>query len=172
MNSNFDDINEDSLPLTDEAEDYTQIEEKFFENVRNGKKYQHFLNLSAQIDCFMIRSMLASMDIPTYTEGENVNNIYGGASTCLTSVFKIKLYILIEDYEEAFEVVKDYINNKAETLAERDGKDKYIKVFELLAAPYIISNSQEMLGIVVLPKKTEEEKKSKKGLFRRLFKDE
>lgn len=172
MNSNFDDINEDSLPLTDEAENYTQIEEKFFENVRNGKKYQHFLNLSAQIDCFMIRSMLASMDIPTYTEGENVNNIYGGASTCLTSVFKIKLYILIEDYEEAFEVVKDYINNKAETLAERDGKDKYIKVFELLAAPYIISNSQEMLGIVVLPKKTEEEKKSKKGLFRRLFKDE
>ena len=172
MNSNFDDINEDSLSLTDEAEDYTQIEEKFFENVRNGKKYQHFLNLSAQIDCFMIRSMLASMDIPTYTEGENVNNIYGGASTCLTSVFKIKLYILIEDYEEAFEVVKDYINNKAETLAERDGKDKYIKVFELLAAPYIISNSQEMLGIVVLPKKTEEEKKSKKGLFRRLFKDE
>ncbi|MDD5930622.1 MAG: hypothetical protein PUC37_12545 [Spirochaetales bacterium] len=172
MNSNFDDINEDSLPLTDEAEDYTQIEEKFFENVRNGKKYQHFLNLSAQIDCFMIRSMLASMDIPTYTEGENVNNIYGGASTCLTSVFKIKLYILIEDYEEAFEVVKGYIKNKAETLAGRDGKDKYIKVFELLAAPYIISNSQEMLGIVVLPKKTEEEKKSKKGLFRRLFKDE
>lgn len=172
MNSNFDDINEDSLPFTDEAEDYTQIEEKFFESVRNGKKYQHFLNLSAQIDCFMIRSMLASMDIPTYTEGENVNNIYGGASTCLTSVFKIKLYILIEDYEEAFEVVKGYIKNKAETLAERDGKDKYIKVFELLAAPYIISNSQEMLGIVVLPKKTEEEKKSKKGLFRRLFKDE
>lgn len=172
MNSNFDDINEDSLPFTDEAEDYTQIEEKFFESVRNGKKYQHFLNLSAQIDCFMIRSMLASMDIPTYTEGENVNNIYGGASTCLTSVFKIKLYILIEDYEEAFEVVKDYIKNKAETLAGRDGKDKYIKVFELLAAPYIISNSQEMLGIVVLPKKTEEEKKSKKGLFRRLFKDE
>lgn len=169
MNSNFDDINEDSLPLTDEAEDYTQIEEKFFENVRNGKKYQHFLNLSAQIDCFMIRSMLASMDIPTYTEGENVNNIYGGASTCLTSVFKIKLYILIEDYEEAFEVVKDYINNKAETLAERDGKDKYIKVFELLAAPYIISNSQEMLGIVVLPKKTEEEKKSKKRILPSTF---
>ncbi len=167
MNSDFEDINDDSLP--EESEDYTQIEENFFESVRNGKKYQHFLNLSAQIDCMMIRSMLASMEIPTYTEGENVNNIYGGASTCLTSVFKIKLYILIDDYDEAFAIVKEYIRNKADTLAAREGKDKYLKIFELLAAPYVISNAQEMLGIVVMPKKTEEEKQPKKGLFSRLF---
>ena len=63
MNEDFDKI---------ESIDYTSFEEKFFEEVRNGKKYQHFLNLCSQMDCMFIRSVLSSMNIPTYIEGENV----------------------------------------------------------------------------------------------------
>ena len=74
----------------------------------------------------LIRSILSSMKIPTYIEGENMNKMYGGTSTFLTNVFKIKLYILVDDYDEAFLVVKDYIRNKIEQLSSRDGKDKYI----------------------------------------------
>ena len=142
----------------EEPVDYTAFEEKLFEEVRNGKDYQHFLNLSSQLDCMLIRSFLASMQIPTYVEGGNLNKIYGGTSTVVTTVFKMKLYILVEDYDEALEVVKDYIKNKVKSLSEKSGSDKYLKVLELMAAPYNISASQEMLGITILAKKTKDEK--------------
>ncbi|MBP5520561.1 MAG: hypothetical protein J6X84_08290 [Treponema sp.] len=147
------------LNTTEEIDeiDYSQFEEKFFEQVKSGKKYQHFLNIGSQLDCMMIRSIFSSMDIPTYIEFENINKIYGGVSTCLTSnIFSIKLYILIDDYEEALAVIKDYIRNKVELLASKQGKDKYIKILEILAAPYVISSSQEMLGITVLQKNRSE----------------
>ncbi len=142
----------------EEPVDYTAFEEKLFEEVRNGKDYQHFLNLSSQLDCMLIRSFLASMQIPTYVEGGNLNKIYGGTSTAVTTVFKMKLYILVEDYDEALEVVKDYIKNKEKSLSEKSGSDKYLKVLELMAAPYNISASQEMLGITIFAKKTKDEK--------------
>ena len=148
--------------------DYSKFEESFFENVRKGKKYQHFLNLSSQLDCMFIRSILASMKIPTYVEGENMNKIYGGASTFITTVFKIKLYILIDDYDEACIVVKDYIKNKLKSLSSRKGKDNYLKAFEILSAPYIISNSQEILGISIMSKKITDEK-PKENIFSRIF---
>ncbi len=150
--------------------DYTDFEEKFFNEVRDGKDYQHFLNLSSQMDCMLIRSLLASMDIPTYTEGENMNQIYGGTATGLTNVFKIKLYILTEDYDEASSAVIDYISNKVKSLSEKNGEDKYLKALELLAAPYNISPSQEMLGITILKKKTGMEKpESFLSILKRLF---
>ena len=137
-----------------EEVDYTQFEEKFFDQVKSGKKYQHFLNLGSQLDCMMIRSIFSSMDIPTYIEGENVNKLYGGVSTCLSNIFKIKLFILVDDYEEALAVTKDYIRNKIELLSEHQDKDKYVRILEFLAAPDMISNTQEMLGITVLQKKS------------------
>jgi len=66
MDDNINEINGKNI-------DYSKFEESFFENVRKGKKYQHFLNLSSQLDCMLIRSILASMKIPTYVEGENMN---------------------------------------------------------------------------------------------------
>ena len=141
-----------------DSTDYTNFEERFFSEVKNGRDYQHFLNLSSQMDCMFIRSLLASMDIPTYIEGENMNKIFGGTATTLTNVFKIKLYILTDDYDEASSVVIDYISNKVKSLSEKNGKDKYLKILELLAAPYNISPSQEILGITMLKKKTKKEK--------------
>lgn len=158
----------DETNLNEKNIDYSNFEELFFENVRKGKKYQHFLNLSSQLDCMLIRSILASMKIPTYVEGENMNKIYGGTSTFLTTVFKIKLYILLDDYDEAFIVVKDYTKKKLESLSSREGKDKYLKAFEILSAPYIISNAQEILGISIMSKKITDEK-PKKNIFSQMF---
>ena len=148
MNSNLEE---------NESIDFEKLEEKLFNEVKNGKAYQHFLDLSSQMDCMLIRSILASMDIPTYIEGDHMNTIYGGTANMLTNIFKIKLYILTDDYDEASTVVVDYINNKAKSLSEKEGKDKYLKVLEILAAPYNISPSQEMLGITILKKKKYED---------------
>ena len=162
------DDNIDETNINEKNIDYSKFEELFFENVRKGEKYQHFLNLSSQLDCMLIRSILASMKIPTYVEGENINKIYGGTATFITTVFKIKLYILIDDYDEAFIVVKDYIKKKLESLSSRKGKDKYLKAFQILSAPYIISNSQEILGISIMSKKTMDEK-PKENIFFQIF---
>ena len=153
----------------DKTVDYTDFEEKFFKEVRDGKDWQHFLNVSSQSDCMLIRSILSSMEIPTYTEGEHINKIYGGMSTCLTNVFKIKVYILVDDYDEAITIVKDYIKNKINSLSSRQGKDTYIKALEILAAPYIISTSQEMLGISIMCKKNCEEKRKKRSKKNSVF---
>ena len=148
MNNDYEEI---------ESVDYTSFEEKFFDEVRNGKKYQHFLNLSSQMDCMFIRSILSAVNIPTYVEGENVNKMYGGTATFWTNVFKIKLYILVDNYDEASIIVRDYIKNKVNSLSEKYGKDKYLKLLEVLAAPYNISPSQELLGITILDKDKDKE---------------
>lgn len=155
---------------TNEDIDFTNFEEKFFEEVRNGQKYQHFLNISSQMDNMLIRSILSSINIPTYVEGENMNKFYGGATTFLINVFNIKLYILICDYDNAIEVVKEFIKNKIDSLDSKVGKDKYIKLLEILAAPYNISTSQEMLGITIFPKE-DSNKKDKESLFHKLKKE-
>lgn len=146
---------EDIMDLEQENEefDFTDFEESFYKEIQKGKEYQHFLNIASQMDCMLLRSFLASMKIPTHVEGEHINRFYGGSATCLTTmVFKIKLFILIDDYDEAFIVVKDYIKNKVDYLAKEFGKKKYLKVLEFLASPYNIRRSQEFLGITILEK--------------------
>ncbi|MGI0529478.1 hypothetical protein [Treponema socranskii] len=75
---------------------------------------------------------------------------------------------MIDDYDEAFIVVKDYIKKKLESLSSREGKDTYLKAFQILSAPYIISNSQEILGISIMSKKTMDEK-PEENIFSRIF---
>jgi len=68
-----------------------------------------------------------SEGIPSYVEGEHMNNIYGGISGTMTTVVAIKLYILCNDYEKALEIIKDAqiadlsgiaIHPKAESLVQ------------------------------------------------------
>ena len=84
------------------------FEKEFFEHTKAGEPYQLFLTLAAHQDCAIIRSLLNAEKIPTYTEGEHMNNIYGGLTGTGTSVIGIKLYILCKDYDTAYDIVKNY----------------------------------------------------------------
>ena len=90
---------EDSMP---------DFEKAFFEQTKAGEPYQLFLTLASQQYCAIIRSLLNAEDIPTYTEGEHMNNIYGGLTGAGTSVIGIKLYILCRDYDTAYDIVTNY----------------------------------------------------------------
>lgn len=90
---------EDSLP---------DFEKAFFEQSKAGEPYQLFLTLASNRDCAIIRSLLSAENIPTYTEGEHMNNIYGGLTGTGTSVIGIKLYILCKDYDTAYDIVTNY----------------------------------------------------------------
>ena len=137
----------------DENVDFTQFEEKFFDAVKSGKEYQHFLNLSSQLDCMLIRSILASMNIPTYVEGMNINKLYGGAYISSTGDFKIKLYILIDDYDDALVAVKNYIKSKIDSEPSVVDRNKALQILELLVASCTVSNPQELFGISIIDKK-------------------
>ena len=49
-----------------------------------------------------------------------MNSIYGGISGTMNAVVAIKLYILSKDYDKAYEIVKDYINEKIHRITIND----------------------------------------------------
>lgn len=157
----FDKIRNENIEdnVGEEKIDYTDFEDKMFEQVQDGKKYQHFLNIGNRADCALIRSMLSSADIYSYTENEKVNALYGGFAGAINQMFCIKLYILTEDYEEALEIVTDYIKSKIERLSKKSDKSKFEKTLKTLAkiavAPYLVDKEDELLGIKIMPKEKE-----------------
>lgn len=149
----------DEEVFDDEDVNYKDFEEKFIEQVNEGKKYQHFLNVASQTDCAMIRSLLDAEGICTYTENENVNGAYGGIGNAMTNLFCIKLYILNEDYDKALEIVADFIRKKAARLSEGSEKNNFEASLTILAgiiaSPYAIDKDHEMLGISIKSKESE-----------------
>ena len=91
-----------------EGEDLPDFEKGFFERTQAGEKSQLLITLASQQDCAIIRSLLQAENIPSYTEGEHMNNIYGGLSGTMTTVVAIKLYILCADYDKAVDIIKNY----------------------------------------------------------------
>ena len=108
-------------------------------------------------DCSLIRGLLQVEGISTYTEGEHMNSIYGGISGTMNAVVAIKLYILTKDYDKAYEIVKDFINEKIQRITNNDENKKSnrasVALVFLSGTP--VNVGQESLGIVVLPKAEE-----------------
>lgn len=137
-------------------EDFVEnFEDEFFKRTQAGENHQLFLSISSQRDCAIIRSLLSADNIPTYVEGEHMNNIYGGIAGTMNAVVAVKLYVLTEDYDRALEITRDFIEKKAEKLKEEDSKTSE-KILAGLSAvfgvPGAFISSQEFLGITFWPK--------------------
>lgn len=108
-------------------------------------------------ECSFIRGLLQVEGISTYTEGEHMNSIYGGISGTMNAVVAIKLYILTKDYDKAYEIVKDFINEKIQRITNNDENKKSnrasVALVFLSGTP--VNVGLESLGIVVLPKAEE-----------------
>lgn len=147
---------ENEEELVEEIENFDKL---FFEETKKGEPYQHFLSLSSIKDCSLLRGLLQVEGIPTYTEGEHMNSIYGGISGTMNAVVAIKLYILSKDYDKAYEIVKDYINEKIRRISkdsEENRKSNIVSGALVFLAGAPVSVGQESLGIVVLPKAEQE----------------
>ena len=146
-------ICEDELKeeISDEIENFDKL---FFEETKKGETYQHFLSLSSIRDCSFIRGLLQVEGISTYTEGEHMNSIYGGISGTMNAVVAIKLYILSKDYDKAYEIVKDFINEKIQRITNDDEnkKSNMASVALVFLSSTPVNVGQKSLGIVVLPK--------------------
>jgi hypothetical protein len=137
-----------------QAEDF---EKGYFERIRNGEQSQQFLSVGSQMICSFLRSLLAAENIPTYTENEHVNSMYSLNALSGNSAFSIKVFILIADYDRAYEIVSDYIASCEKTDDEHPSIKSVAKTagaimsgMFFVAAP---SGSQEAVhGIMILPR--------------------
>jgi len=87
--------------------DSRNFEKDFFSRVEKGEKSILFMTLGNSADLNFIRSMLYAENIPSYVEGEHMNNIYGGISGTMEAVVAVKLYILENDFEAAKELYEN-----------------------------------------------------------------
>jgi len=98
-----------------------QYEKGYFERIKQGEQSQQFLAVGSFAVSSFLRSLLAAEGIPSYTQNEHINSMYslnalGGASS-----FSIKLYILIADYDRAYDIIYDFISSHS---AEQKATDQ------------------------------------------------
>ena len=130
-----------------------EFEKGYFERVRNGEQTQQFLSVGGLMACSMIRSLLFAENIPTYTENEHVNSFYSLNNLSSDSAFSIKVFILVADYDRAYEIVSDFVSkceraNTEETIAKAAGAI----VTGCFFIPMPDGSQNKPMGITVLPK--------------------
>lgn len=140
-----------------------EFEQGYFERVRNGEQTQQFLAVGGMPACSMIRSLLFAENIPTYTENEHVNSFYSLNGLTGSSAFSIKVFILVADYDRAYEIVSDFISKckRAESEGEASEEETTVQKAVTTAGAIITGcffipmpdGSQEKpMGITILPK--------------------
>ncbi len=133
----------------------SDFSEDFFIRVQKGEKSQYFLKVSSPQDCSIIRSMLHSAHIPTIADFTNFNSLYGSLAGVQNGVFSSRISILQDDYDEAVEIVGDYIKQKIDVLKLAEPKSEIVKTAAVLLSIFLskpLLKSQEILGISIYPK--------------------
>lgn len=148
----------DEKAYNEASEELIDFDKQYFNRINNGELSQQFLLLGGQQDCSLIRSLLAADNIPSFVENENINRIYGGIPASVTGIFAIKLYILVNDYDKAYEIVCDYAKSKKESTDNNSEENHSVSetttkiVTGLFFAPYPVNSEQKSMGITILPK--------------------
>lgn len=141
-----------------------EFEQGYFERVRNGEQTQQFLSVGGQLACSMIRSLLHAENIPTYTENEHANSFYSLNNLSSSSAFSIKVFILVADYDRAYEIVSDFISKCERAESDEEAKEASDKTIETAAKtagaivtgcffiPMPDGSQDKAMGITILPK--------------------
>ena len=134
------------------------FEKGYFERVRNGEQTQQFLSVGSMMMCSFLRSLLAAENIPTFTENEHVNSMYSLNALSGNSAFSIKVFILVADYDRAYEIISDFVSSHEHKDAEeQSSKEKIKTVTSAIATGMFFVNMPEgaeekVHGITILPK--------------------
>lgn len=142
-----------------------EFEKGYFERVRNGEQTQQFLSVGGQMACSMIRSLLFAENIPTYTENEHANSFYSLNNLSSSSAFSIKVFILVADYDRAYEIVSDFVSkcdraNTEESEQENETENTVKNITKATGAiltgcffvPMPDGSQDKPMGITILPK--------------------
>lgn len=137
---------------TENEDDFSK---DFFIRSQNGEKSQYFLNVSSPQDCSFIRSILYSEGIPSLVDFSHMNALYGVRAGVENMVRFNRISILCNDYDEAFEILTDYVKQKINVLKQKEPHSPAVKTAVILLsliASKPLTQKQEILGISVYPK--------------------
>ena len=143
-----------------------EFELDYFDRVRNGEQTQQFLAIAGQPASAMIRSLLCAAGIPSYAENEHINAMYSLNSLPTASAFAIKVFILVADYDRAYEIVADFLakqehtaeNENAENAESQEESAASIKkatgavMTGLFFMPMPDGSVDKPMGVTILPK--------------------
>ncbi len=133
------------------------FEKGYFERIRNGEQSQQFLSVGSMMICSLLRSLLAAEGIPTYIQNEHVNSMYSLNSLSGNSAFSIKVFILIADYDRAYEIISDYISAHEKVDEEKTSMKSPKTVAKAVLSGMFFVNlpegvEEKVHGIMILPK--------------------
>ena len=148
-----------------------EFELNYFERVRNGEQTQQFLAIAGQPASAMIRSLLCAAGIPSFAENEHINAMYSLNNLSTSSAFAIKVFILVADYDKAYEIVNDFVssceranvkeNEESKETKESEEPAKIVKkaagtagaaVTGFFFIPMPDGSQDKPMGITILPK--------------------
>ncbi|MBR4790604.1 MAG: DUF2007 domain-containing protein [Treponema sp.] len=141
-------------------QDAQSYEEGYFERIRQGEQSQQFLAVGSFFICSFIRSLLAAENIPTYTENEHINTMYSLNALNGNSSFSIKVFILIADYERAYEIISDFIKKHERANEDESSGHSAVKTaVKAVSSGLFFVNLGEgpeeaVHGIMILPRVT------------------
>lgn len=139
------------------------FELNYFDRVRNGEQTQQFLAIAGQQASAMLRSLLCAEGIPSYAENEHINAMYS-LTNLTASSFAIKVFILVADYDRAYEIVTDFLS-KQEKMQEKEdaeGQEESVEKTVTKAAGAVMTglffmpmpdgSELKPMGVTILPK--------------------
>ncbi len=133
------------------------FEKGYFERVRNGEQTQQFLAVGSMMMCSFLRSLLSAESIPTFTENEHVNSMYSLNALSGNSAFSIKVYILVADYDRAYEIISDFITSHKKEESDQKSENPVKTIAKAAVTGMFFVNmpdgaEEKVHGITVLPK--------------------
>ena len=139
-------------------QDAQAYEKGYFERIRQGEQSQQFLAVGSFFVCSFIRSLLAAENIPTYTENEHINTMYSLNTLSGNSGFAIKVFILISDYDRAYEIVSDFIKIHQQNQEDKAPESPAKTVSKAVVTGMFFVNmegpEEAVHGIMILPRVT------------------
>jgi hypothetical protein len=134
----------------DENIEINEVEEKFFDEVHNGKMKYKFLKIDNQFDLMFVKSLFQSENVPYYVEFENISRMRPGMYIGDLGNYNL-LYILEEDYDDALKIIKSYIERKNKSQTQ-DGKENIRNFSEVLIGNWKVPSANDINGIEIMYK--------------------
>jgi hypothetical protein len=131
-----------------ETLDYNDMENAFFDKIKEGSMAYKILRIYTPFDLMMIKSFFISENIPYYVEFEHRMKIEPFVQ--ILNCNNVNLYVLDEDYSDSIIVLKNYIKNN--NYDEFKIRSAFRGIFEFICIGWVVPSPHNYLGIEIIYK--------------------
>lgn len=128
-------------------DDIVEMEDAFFEAVKNGREAVKFMHLFYGQDIMMLKAAFQSEGIPYKIENEHLPQVLTGQG--VIGFYHSDFYILKEDYEDALKIVQEYVENKKNGGQSEAANKAVCDLISIVTASSYVPDKTETAGIVI-----------------------